>query len=124
MPSQRLKPDPVIGLKNHGSGFGLPSATKFQSGHLPSGIIPLSRAIPVSGGNDIGAGSDMDTSSDSDSDVYGGRYSIETSPQDDKFSNGSVARHAYQTNRTSEVYYFNVHTQPNVKVARQVCIWP
>lgn len=136
MPSRRLQADPLIGLKSHGRGFGLPSRTKFQSGHLPSGIVPVSRAIPVSTGNEIGSESDMDTSSDSESEVYGGRYSIETSPQDDKLTNGSVVkkRNSFinggkdyagrihsQTNGTSEVYYFNSRLEPNVKTATQVC---
>ena len=88
MPTQA---DHVVGLRNQsrgGRGFGLPSATRFQSGHLPSGIIPVSRGMPVKNGAGIGSESDMDTSSDSDSEAYGGRYSVETSPQDDKFVNG------------------------------------
>lgn len=82
--------DNVIGLRNQnqgGRGFGFASATRFQSGHLPSGIIPVSRGIPIKGGDEIRSGSDMDTSSDSDSEAYGRRYSIETSPQDGKFAN-------------------------------------
>ncbi|KAF9620736.1 hypothetical protein IFM89_014257 [Coptis chinensis] len=63
-----------------GRGFGLPPTSKYRSGHLPSGLIPTSRTIPVSK-VESEFGSDMDTS-DSEDDVYGGRYSLESSPQD------------------------------------------
>lgn len=137
MPSRRVQADPMTGLKSHGRGFRLPSRTKFQSGHLPSGIVPVSRAIHVTTGNGIGSESDMDTSSDSETEVYGGRYSIETSPQDDKLTNGSVVKKGNsvisggkdyarishsQSNGTSEVYYFNSRLEPNVKTAAtRVC---
>ncbi|XP_027078388.1 uncharacterized protein LOC113778164 [Coffea eugenioides] len=136
MPTQA---DHVVGLRNQsrgGRGFGLPSATRFQSGHLPSGIIPVSRGMPVKNGAGIGSESDMDTSSDSDSEAYGGRYSVETSPQDDKFVNGkrqsnfrSLGAQGIRSidasvpdlrNETSEVYYFNGNLQPNAKTPRQV----
>ncbi|KAK4356224.1 hypothetical protein RND71_025195 [Anisodus tanguticus] len=85
MYTQRMQSDPVLGRKNDGLGFGIICSSKFQAGHLPSGVIPSSRTIPVrsSGGNNNGWGSDMDT--DSDDEVYGGHYSVETSPQNDKF---------------------------------------
>ncbi|CAI9111124.1 OLC1v1011265C1 [Oldenlandia corymbosa var. corymbosa] len=91
MPSQRLQSDPAMGMRNQslaGRGRGLPSTTKYRSGHLPSGVIPVSRAIPVKGG-DIKSGSDMDTSSDSEIEAYG---SVETSPQDDKYTNGKLGK--------------------------------
>ncbi|GMP25913.1 hypothetical protein CsSME_00002565 [Camellia sinensis var. sinensis] len=66
----------------------MPSPAKFHSGYLPSRVIPVSPAIPV-GGNGGGSGSDMDLSSDSDDEVYGARYSLDTSPQDDKIYNGT-----------------------------------
>ncbi|KAK4367008.1 hypothetical protein RND71_014888 [Anisodus tanguticus] len=84
MYTQRMQFDHVLGRKNDGLGFGILCGSKFQAGHLPSGVIPSSRTIPVrsSGGNNNGWGSDMDTDSDD-----------ETSPQDDKFPNvGTLKR--------------------------------
>ncbi|XP_059642033.1 uncharacterized protein LOC132283986 [Cornus florida] len=75
MSTQRLRSDPLVGLRNHGQGFKLPSAAKFQSGHLPSKVIPVARAVPVSS-NDNGSGSDMDVCSDSDDEVYGAQNSL------------------------------------------------
>lgn len=60
----------------------MPSIVNYQSGHLPSGVIPISRATPVK--DDIKSMSDIDTSSDSENEAYGAQYSVETSPQDDK----------------------------------------
>ncbi|KAL5705885.1 hypothetical protein ACHQM5_024118 [Ranunculus cassubicifolius] len=72
-----------------GRGFGLPPASKFRSGHLPSGVV----LIPVNGGIDSELGSDMDLSSDSDDDdVYGGRYSFESSPQDHRIPAGTTSQ--------------------------------
>ncbi|XP_055829046.1 uncharacterized protein LOC129897964 isoform X1 [Solanum dulcamara] len=89
MYNQRMQFDPVLGRKNDGLGFGIICGSKFQAGHLPSGVIRGSRTITVSasGGNDSGWGSDMDIGFDSDDEVYDGHYSVETSPQDDKFPN-------------------------------------
>ncbi|XP_057495298.1 LOW QUALITY PROTEIN: uncharacterized protein LOC130780349 [Actinidia eriantha] len=87
MTPQRLQSDPIFGPRNSGCGYQMPSQAKFQSGHWPSGIISVSRAIPI-GGSGGGSGSDMDVCSDSDDDeVYGSRYSLDSSPQDDKVSN-------------------------------------
>ncbi|XXG86523.1 hypothetical protein AAC387_Pa11g1398 [Persea americana] len=58
-------------------GFGLPPA-KFQTAH-----IPISRPIHVDA-EDSGFASDMDVSTDSEEEIYGGRYSLDSSPQDDK----------------------------------------
>ncbi|KAK9166916.1 hypothetical protein Scep_002107 [Stephania cephalantha] len=60
--------DPV---RKGGRGFGLPPASKFRSGHLPSGVIPAPRTVPI---DDRELGSDMDTASDSEDEIYGGRY--------------------------------------------------
>lgn len=58
-------------------GFGLPPA-KFQTAH-----IPISRPIHLDA-EDSGFASDMDVSTDSEEEIYGGRYSLDSSPQDDK----------------------------------------
>ncbi|CAL5365202.1 unnamed protein product [Camellia sinensis] len=90
MSPQKLQSETIFGLRNYGraGGYGMPSPAKFHSGYLPSRVIPVSPAIPV-GGNGGGSGSDMDLSSDSDDEVYGARYSLDTSPQDDKIYNGT-----------------------------------
>ncbi|RWR92490.1 Pesticidal crystal cry8Ba [Cinnamomum micranthum f. kanehirae] len=71
-------------------GFGLPPA-KFQTAH-----IPISRPIHVDA-EDSGFASDMDVSTDSEEEIYGGRYSLDSSPQDDKVNrvpngNGNAGR--------------------------------
>ncbi|KAA8546741.1 hypothetical protein F0562_003170 [Nyssa sinensis] len=81
MLTKRLQSDSLVGRRNRGRELG-----------LPSGAIPVFQAIPLSG-NDSGSGSDMDTSSDSDDEVYGARYSVDSSPQDEKFSNGVSPRY-------------------------------
>lgn len=83
---KRLQSNSVLGLRGIGQGFGLPCPSKFQSGHLPSAKIPVSRAIHVSG-NDSKSGSDMDTDSDSDGEVYGVKYPVNSLPKDEKIPN-------------------------------------
>ncbi|KAK2999782.1 hypothetical protein RJ639_024456, partial [Escallonia herrerae] len=83
MVTHRGKPRPVMGNSSLGRGLGLPSASKFQSGHMSSGEVPALRPIAVSGNDGDGSGSDMDTSNDSEDDVGGGpkllhRYGIKT----------------------------------------------
>lgn len=91
MYTQRMQYDPVLGRNNAGLGFGVICDSKFRAGHLPSGVIPGSRTTPVSGSD--GWGSNMDTGFDSDDEVYDGHYSVENSPQDDKFPNvGTLKR--------------------------------
>ncbi|KAK9109094.1 hypothetical protein Sjap_017154 [Stephania japonica] len=76
-------------------GRGLPSAAKFRSGHLPTGAAAI--AVTRVGGDE--SGSDMDDSVDTEDEVYGGRYSVESSssPQHDdrsrrqRYSNVSKA---------------------------------
>ncbi|PIA46481.1 hypothetical protein AQUCO_01500196v1 [Aquilegia coerulea] len=96
-----------IRLNRNGSrGFGLPPASKFRSGHLPSGVIPVSRAVPING-VDSEFGSDMDTS-DTDDEVYGGRYSLESSPQDHldhRPRNGSAQR--YTVSMSKKPHYID-----------------
>lgn len=75
-----------------GGGFGLPPPSKFRSGHLPPNAIPLSRTIPVHD-VDSGSGSDNDVTTDSEEEVYGGRYSLDSSPQDDRIPNGTAHRY-------------------------------
>lgn len=90
----RSRVDPITGIRSGGGrGFGLPPTSKFRSGHLPSTAIPVSRTIPTDGA-ESGSNSENDMSTDSEEEVYGGRYSLDSSPQDDRISNGNNA-HRY-----------------------------
>ncbi|KAK6923815.1 hypothetical protein RJ641_010015 [Dillenia turbinata] len=75
-----------------GRGIGLPSPDKFRSGHLPLGVMPVSRAIPLTGDHNTESGSDMDITSDEE-DNYGSRYSLDSSPPDSRIPNASLRRH-------------------------------
>ncbi|GAB2244728.1 hypothetical protein Droror1_Dr00000221 [Drosera rotundifolia] len=88
--------DPVMGIRNGGrGGFGLPPPGKFRSGHLPASAIPLSRVIS---GDDSVSGDDMEMTSESEVDVYGGRYSLDSSPQDDHIRSSSGTNVRYGNN--------------------------
>ena len=74
--------DHLRGLRNGGRGLGIPPPEKFGGrGQFPRGVIPPSRTMPVEEYSDMG--SDMDESSDTEEDVFKGRYSIDSSPQDE-----------------------------------------
>ncbi|XP_052197461.1 uncharacterized protein LOC127804619 isoform X2 [Diospyros lotus] len=90
--SKRIQPDPVFGRRNCDRGYGVPSPAKFQSIHLPSGLIAVPRAIPV-GHSANGSGSDMDMSTDSDDEVNGMQSSLVSSSQDIKIPNGAGPGH-------------------------------
>ncbi|XP_072981230.1 uncharacterized protein [Typha angustifolia] len=77
---QQNRIDPLRTMRNCGRGLGIPSPEKFRSGHLPRGAIPMSHAIPTEDYSE--SGSDMDESSDTEVEIYGGRYSLDSSPQD------------------------------------------
>ncbi|KAJ9567728.1 hypothetical protein OSB04_003694 [Centaurea solstitialis] len=78
--NQRARIDP-ISSRNGGRGFGMPPPSKFSTGHLP-GVAPISQVFPGEAAN---SGSENDMSTDSDGEVYGGRYSLDSSsPQDDR----------------------------------------
>ncbi|GAV59244.1 hypothetical protein CFOL_v3_02775 [Cephalotus follicularis] len=81
MLTQRLKADPVANLRGGRLGSNLPPPAKLRTGHVPSGVLSASKLLRVSG-ND--SGSDMDITSDSEDEIYGGQYSLDSSPQDDK----------------------------------------
>ncbi|KAL3514254.1 hypothetical protein ACH5RR_026971 [Cinchona calisaya] len=86
--NHRPKIDPLSSLRNGGRGVGLPPPS-FRSSHL-SGVIPMSRVIPgdIDGSR---SGSDNDMSTDSEEEIYGGRYSLDSSPQDDRVPNSTNA---------------------------------
>ncbi|XP_054789232.1 uncharacterized protein LOC129294776 [Prosopis cineraria] len=84
--SLRSRIDPVGGTNSSGArGFGLPPPAKFRSGHLPANAIP-------GGVDDSGTYSD-NGASDSEEEVYGGRYSLDSSPQDHRVPNGAGHRY-------------------------------
>lgn len=68
-------------VRYRGVSSGMPPVSRFRSGHMPTGMS-VTTAI------DSLSESDMDTCSDSDNECYGGRYSLEASPQDDKIPMG------------------------------------
>lgn len=89
--SLRPRIDPI----RNGRGFGLPPASKFRSGHLPSSAIPLPRTLPPDADDSRSVSdNDMVTESDED-DVYGGRYSLDSSPQDEKVPNSTTNQRRY-----------------------------
>ncbi|KAK4274158.1 hypothetical protein QN277_017432 [Acacia crassicarpa] len=93
--SLRSRIDPVGGLKSGGTrGFGLPPPAKFRSGHFPANAIP-------SGVDDSGTNSDNDAI-DSEEEVYGGRYSLDSSPQDHRVPSGAGHRYRNFAQRPSQ----------------------
>ncbi|KAL2892899.1 Hemin import ATP-binding protein HmuV [Bienertia sinuspersici] len=91
--------DPILNKSSSSRGLGLPPPGKFRSGHLPPSSIPSSRIIP---GDDSASVSDNDITSESeDEDVYGGRYSLDSSPQDDHRGPPSMASNYRYSNTRS-----------------------
>lgn len=80
----------------------MPPPSKFRSGHLPSNAIPVSRTLHGHA-DESGSNSENDMSTDSEEEVYGGRYSLDSSPQDDRIPNGTTAnRHGSLAQRRSQ----------------------
>lgn len=106
----RTRIDPMSNLRSGGGGgFGLPPPSKFRSGHLPASAIPVSRTIH--GDVDAsGSGSDNDMSTDSEEDIYGGRYSLDSSPQQ---PNGAAA-HRYGNPLKKDSHYSSDYTYSDV----------
>jgi hypothetical protein len=69
--------------------------------------------MPVSG-NHCECGSDMDLSSGSEDEVYGGRYSVLSSPQDDEkqVNSGHDKRHSYFISSTEKIQLKQGHGNP------------
>ncbi|KAJ4977908.1 hypothetical protein NE237_008688 [Protea cynaroides] len=88
--------DVALKTSIRGRGFALPPPSKFRSGNLPSGIIPVLQAIPGDA-DDSACGSDMDENTNTKEDIYYGRYSMDSSPQYDnverRIPNGVVQRY-------------------------------
>lgn len=104
-----------------GRGCGLPPMSKFQSGHLPAGA--MSR-IPIDA-DDTGSGSDDDLTTDSDrEEVYGGRYSLDSSPPEDRIPNAAAAARfgkpqLRRPNYASDYMYSDVSSSMETVVGRQ-----
>lgn len=119
----RTRMDPVIGTrKGGGRGFGLPPASKFRSGHLPASAIPVTSTIRRNA-EASGSVSENDMSTDSEEEVYGRRYSLDSSPRDDIVSNGKVRglRNPLQDQPryTSDYTYSDVSSSVETMVGRQ-----
>ncbi|KAG9450790.1 hypothetical protein H6P81_010755 [Aristolochia fimbriata] len=74
--------DPLRSARNVNWNYGVTPANKFRTGQVPSRVIPVSGSV----GRDEDAsvsGSDMDETTDTEEEVYGGRYSLDSSPQED-----------------------------------------
>ncbi|XP_073289109.1 uncharacterized protein [Primulina huaijiensis] len=84
--------DSMVGLRYRGLSSGMPSVSRFRSGHMPPGMN-------VSSVIDNLSDSEMDTCSDSEGEGYGARYSLESSPQDDKVSDGSTKHNGFLNGR-------------------------
>lgn len=96
--NERTRIDPILNNVNGSSrGFGLPPPGKFRSGHLPPNAIPVSGVIT---GDETGSGSDNGITSDSEEDVvYGGKYSLDSSPQDDRVPSPRAVNYRYSNSR-------------------------
>ncbi|KAH9756320.1 Pesticidal crystal cry8Ba protein [Citrus sinensis] len=91
--NSNLRPriDPITNRR----GFDLPPPSKFRSGHLPTTAIPLSRTLPRDAEESASA-SENEMITDSEDDVYSGRYSLDSSSQDQRIPphGNSAQRHA------------------------------
>lgn len=113
MLSSNLRPrlDPMSHFRSGGGGrgAGLPPPSKFRSGHLPTNAIPLPVDV-----NDSESGSDNGGTSDSEEEgVYGGRYSLDSSPPDERIPNGSAQRYGNPLRR-QPVYGSSDYTMSDV----------
>ncbi|XP_039069175.1 uncharacterized protein LOC120215602 [Hibiscus syriacus] len=88
--SLRPRIDPITNIRARSRNLGLPSPGKFRSGHFPETTIPLMSAA-LTGEEDSSPASENDVTSDSEKDtVYGGRYSLDSSPRDERLPNGTA----------------------------------
>lgn len=96
-----------------GRGFGLPPPAKFRSGHLPANAIPVSTVET----GDSCSNSDNDDSIGSEEEVYGSRYSLDSSPQDHRAPNGAARKYENLTQRASR--YGSEYTYSEVSSSRE-----
>ncbi|TYH72274.1 hypothetical protein ES332_D05G242800v1 [Gossypium tomentosum] len=90
--SLRPRMDPITNIRSGGRNFGLPPTAKFRSGHLPVTSTTLSVDEESASENDVTTDSEEDT-------VYGGRYSLDSSPQDERIPNGTAQRYGNMAQR-------------------------
>ncbi|KAM1014194.1 hypothetical protein EV1_043720 [Malus domestica] len=118
----RSRIDPITRIRSGsgGRGFGLPPPSKFRSGHLPSNAIPV-QTIPVDG-DESGSASDNDRTTDSEDGIYGGRYSLDSSPQDERVPNAAAYRYGKPSqgppNYGSDYTYSDVSSSMDTVVGR------
>ncbi|KAK8309012.1 hypothetical protein V6Z12_D02G100900 [Gossypium hirsutum] len=89
--------DQITNIRAGGRNFGLPPPGIFRSGHLLETAIPVtSTTLTGDVDDDSSPASENDVTSDSDEDtVYGVRHSLDSSPEDQKITNGSGTAHRY-----------------------------
>ncbi|TYG78973.1 hypothetical protein ES288_D02G104100v1 [Gossypium darwinii] len=89
--------DQITNIRAGGRNFGLPPPGKFRSGHLLETAIPVtSTTLTGHVDDDSSPASENDVTSDSEEDtVYGVRHSLDSSPEDQKITNGSGTAHRY-----------------------------
>ncbi|KAI4337616.1 hypothetical protein L6164_016008 [Bauhinia variegata] len=108
------------GIKSgSGRGFGLPPPAKFRSGHLPASAIPVSTSLRGEN-DDIATNSDNDATTDSEGEIYGGRYSPDSSPQDHRVPNGTTMRYGNLTQRRPR--YGSDYTYSEVSSSRETFV--
>lgn len=109
----RSRNDPISGI-GAGRGFGLPPPAKFRSG-----AIPVSTVRPGETG-DSGSNSDNDESIDSEEETFGGRYSLDSSPQDRRAPNVAASRYGNLTQRGPR--YASDYTYSEVSSSRETLV--
>ncbi|KAI4388701.1 hypothetical protein MLD38_001006 [Melastoma candidum] len=92
-----------MGSRNGGRGFGLPPTSKFRSGHLPASALPVSR-VHVDDTEDSASASEDDMVTDSEDDTYRSKYSLDSSPQDERAPNGKPLRQLGNPTRLQPEY--------------------
>ncbi|TYH27755.1 hypothetical protein ES288_A02G093500v1 [Gossypium darwinii] len=95
--SLRPRVDQITNIRAGGRNFGLPPPGKFRSGHLLETAIPVtSTTLTGDVDYDSSPASENDVTSDSEEDtIYGGRHSLDFSPEDQQITNGSGTAHRY-----------------------------
>ncbi|KAF5765638.1 hypothetical protein HanRHA438_Chr15g0718351 [Helianthus annuus] len=109
MTNQRARIDPVSS-RNGSRGVGLPPPSKFKSG-----VVPLSQVLPRDDTNSTSE----DMSTDSDTEVYGGRYSLDSSsPQDDRVPSVSNNRYHDPVQRRPQYHVYSSDVSSSVEMTR------
>ncbi|KAI3761739.1 hypothetical protein L1987_52160 [Smallanthus sonchifolius] len=108
--NQRAQID-AVSSRNGSRGFGLPPSSKFKSG-----VVPLSQVLPRDDTNSTSE----DMSTDSDTEVYGGRYSVDSSsPQDDRAPSVSSKRYHDPVQRRPQYHVYSSDVSSSIEVRRK-----